>query len=304
MDIEISMENQGGLNVYSSVIGGISVPVPSPGSHFSSSSSCKLKGIRKRSVQFADADDIVDDSVLFNEIENTDMEINRLGEDQCNEDNNNHILRINNKKGNKGNGIVKGSHHKLNRRPKISPLRKELDKAKLLQSCLERTKKNRHTLISRIRQGEATSGQIAREILNDEMYICSDDIDKDCHDLTTGQVDEGYTSSISTTGNECTSSLSLSSSKMSPSILDDDNVARNNEKYIDLLADIYESICQEISEELNSICDEYESDTDWGQLADEEFRTIPDENLILCPFCRVNFMGTDFELCTCNCINY
>ena len=41
--------------------------------------SCKLKGIRKRSVQFADADDIVDDSVLFNEIENTDMEINRLG---------------------------------------------------------------------------------------------------------------------------------------------------------------------------------------------------------------------------------
>ena len=270
-------------------------PPPPPPPSSSSSSPYKPKLNQKRSVQFADTNDILDpDDMNFCEIENTVMDSNYSWAYHDSVENSNDVFCNNNKK--KVMGKVKDDLKSYGK-PKISPVRKNLVKAKLLQNCLARTKKNRRDLMERIRLGEAR-GDIAREIINDEMLISSDNtaIYQDCNNFTTSKMD--HQSYLMPSMTEIDAPSSSSSFQQLSSILDDED----DEKYKDLMAEIYESICKEINEELNSVYIDDDNITDWGQLAEEEFRTIPDEALILCPFCRINFMGTDFELCVCNCI--
>lgn len=194
-----------------------------------------------------------------------------------------------------GKSCTKKKLSKLNRKSRISPIRKDLLKAQLLKDCLNRTKKNRDTLISRIRLGEVTSAELAREILNEQVAIQITDDDRAEH------VFEG--------GGSCAQDITLydsfASYNRSSSILDDDATNDlDDERYQQLMSEIYESICNEINEELNSEYAEnfgVEDNFDWGQLVEDEFLDVPAEALLLCPFCKIQCMEPDFEMCVCRC---
>lgn len=60
-----------------------------------------------------------------------------------------------------------------------------------------------------------------------------------------------------------------------------DVVELEQDRYEDIMSEIYDAICKEIREE--SFESYYEDDVDWAQLEDLD---LPSEMLLLCPFCK------------------
>jgi hypothetical protein len=143
---------------------------------------------------------------------------------------------------------------------KISPLKKESIKSKLLKFCIDRTKKSRYEYFNRLRVGNITSKDLAMEILNDTMTIDSSPFydDEMSHVEVLRHIDE----------------------------------MKEQEIHERIMCEIYESICNELSNEIeNTFYDGYDDDIDWNSLEDLD---IPSDLSLLCPFCRYNTVNSIF----------
>ena len=153
------------------------------------------------------------------------------------------------------------------RRNRISPVRKDVMRAKLLKFCVDKANKSRSEYITRLRDGRATSSVLAREILDESLASNSD-------------------------------SLLDYRSNFDDDI--DDELELGQDLYQEIMAEIYESICSEISEDLDiAIFDEgAHDDIDWALMEDLD---VPVEQILMCPLCKIHAVEADFSTNLCNC---
>ena len=69
---------------------------------------------------------------------------------------------------------------------------------------------------------------------------------------------------------------------------DCDDCEMEHEHYEDIMSEIYDAICLEISEELTGAYSGDDIDIDWSQLEDLH---VPSELVLLCPFCRFEMLA-------------